>query len=167
MKDVLIEYDRPGKNRTVYRERLIADRGEAKVLLMEAADTTLRVGGRTVLERAAPMIWFVFPDRWYDVARFHLADGTFTGWYTNICTPTVMEKDHWRITDLFLDLWQPLAGHPEWLDEAEFDHAAATKILSPKLASAARTARNEIEVFLRGGAWPPDICRDQEFAGVR
>ena len=167
MTDVLIEYDRPGKSRTVYRERLIADRGEVKVLLLGTAAATLRVGGRAVLERTAPIVWFVFPDRWYDVARFHLADGTFTGWYTNICTPAVVGKDRWRLTDLFLDLWQPLAGDPEWLDEAEFDHAASTRILSPELASAARTARNEIEVALRRGAWPPDICRDQDFAGVR
>ncbi|MBI4502774.1 MAG: DUF402 domain-containing protein [Gemmatimonadetes bacterium] len=133
-----------------------------KVLLLEPAGTTLRVRDQTVLEPTAPIVWFVFPDRWYDVARFHLADGTFTGWYTDICTPAVMGKDHWRITDLFLDLWQPVEGDPEWLDEVEFDQAVTSGILSPHLASAAREARNELESLLRRRAWPPDICRNTD-----
>ena len=34
------------------------------------------------------MVWTTYRgDVWHDVGRFHLADGTFTGYYANILTP--------------------------------------------------------------------------------
>jgi uncharacterized protein DUF402 len=60
---------------------------------MEGANAPVHVRGASVLELGAPILWFVFPDKWYDVARFHLADRTFTGWYTNLCTPVVIGEN--------------------------------------------------------------------------
>lgn len=52
------------------------DRVGVSVLLLDAhAGDGYSVNGELVLERGAPMIWFVFPERWASVARFHLATG--------------------------------------------------------------------------------------------
>jgi predicted RNA-binding protein associated with RNAse of E/G family len=164
--DVVIEYHRPGKSRLAYRERLILDRADVKILLMEAADTALRVEGETVLERGAPIVWFVFPGQGYDVARFHLADRMFTGWYTNLCTPVVFGERQWSMTDLFLDLWLPPTGQPQWLDEDEFEAAAAKGVLTESLVFAARTERTRIDSLLARRAWPPRICKETDLKSL-
>jgi predicted RNA-binding protein associated with RNAse of E/G family len=146
---------------------LILDQPEVKVLLLEAADAALEIGGAPVLERGAPIIWFVFPARWSDVGRFHLLNGTFTGWYTNLCTPAEMENGIWSLTDLMLDLWIPAHGGPEWLDQDEFDHATRTQALDPELVRSTLAERSRIEGLLSRHEWPPAICREWDLPRVR
>jgi predicted RNA-binding protein associated with RNAse of E/G family len=66
------------------------------------------------------------------------------------------------LTDLFLDLWIPTSGPAEWLDEDEFEAAAAAGTLAENLALAARAERARIESLLARDAWPPDICRETD-----
>jgi predicted RNA-binding protein associated with RNAse of E/G family len=166
MRDVRVDYHRPGKPSRTYYERLLVSRPEAEILLMDGAEAEVRVKNRIVLERGAPVVWFVFPGRWCDVARFHLADRSFTGWYTNLCVPVVTTGDHWMITDLFLDLWIPAQGEPEWLDEEEFETAVASGILTSRLAAAARAERHRLEGLLGANAWPPPVCKQTDLKGL-
>jgi predicted RNA-binding protein associated with RNAse of E/G family len=166
-KEVVVEYHRPGKNSIRYRERLVADRPEVKILLLESADAFANVGDRTVLEQGAPIVWFVFPGHWSDVGRFHLADGSFTGWYTNLCTPAVIDDHVWSITDLFLDLWLPARGEPAWLDQDEFDRAVEAGLLEHELVRGALAERARIASLLGRRSWPPQICRQWNLESAR
>ena len=166
-KEIEIQYHRLGKSRLAYRERLILDRSDVKVLFTEAADASVDIGGFPALERGAPIVWFVFPDQWSDVGRFHLFNGTFTGWYTNLCTPPVINSAVWSLTDLFLDLWIPAKGDPLWLDQEEFDHAAKTQLLDQTWTSLALAERSRITNLLAHQKWPPTICRDWDLQRVR
>ncbi|MSR06181.1 MAG: DUF402 domain-containing protein [Gemmatimonadetes bacterium] len=125
------------------------------------------VNGTAVLERGAPMVWFVFPDQWASVARFHLADGTFTGFYTNLCTPVERDGKRWSSTDLFLDLWIPAKGKPRWLDEDELAEAIAGKVLDKWTAERIKRERERLEVLLEAGAWPPVVCHQTDLAFIR
>jgi hypothetical protein len=61
-----LEYRRPGKATIVYREWLVFERPDVKVLLLDAYDgPTVRAGDAVVQDTGAPIIWFVFPDRWF------------------------------------------------------------------------------------------------------
>lgn len=156
-----LEYRRPGRPTTVYHEWLVLDRPDAKVLLLEPYDgRTVRISDAVIQETRASIVWFVFPDSWHDIGRFHLADDSFTGWYTNFCLPHAFHGDRWIGTDLFLDLWQPVDGAPQWLDEDELSGAAARGLLDGPTLKRLRNEQALIERALRDGAWPPPVTRD-------
>lgn len=108
-----------------------------------------------VLEPGAPTTWFVIPDAWYELGRFHLRDGTFTGWYTNFCTP-VRFGPLWEATDLFLDHWLSAAGWEEWLDEDELDAAIERGLVTPALVERLQGERDQVARRLAAGLWPPE-----------
>ena len=158
-------YRRPGKPTTVYDQWLVLDRPDLKVMLLDAYQgDPLTVGGARVLERGAPIVWFVFPETWHDVGRFHLADGSFTGWYTNLTTPIEMTGDEWSAGDLFLDLWTPVNGSSVWLDQDEFEAAFRAKRLDAATRRRALNERAIIDLQVAGGTWPPPVTRDIDLA---
>lgn len=162
------QYRRPGQDVMIYDELLVLDRPDVKVLLQERySGETLRAGDQVIQEAGAPMLWYVFPAKWHDIGRFHLADGTFTGWYTNLTTPVEMEGDTWSASDLFLDLWQPADGDPVWLDEDEFEHAVKRKVIDTATKKRVLNERVIIEFQLKRGEWPPPIARDIGLAQAR
>jgi len=168
-RPIELEYRRPGKPSTVYREWLVLDRPDAKVLLLDPYEgRPVEVGGGVIQDPGAPIVWFVFPECWYDIGRFHRADGTFTGWYTNLCRPHDFTGDRWTGYDLFLDLWQPASGEaPSWLDEDELADAVRERLIDAPTRKRILNERRLIEFQLRGDAWPPPIARDIDLAQVR
>jgi len=167
-RSISYEYRRPGKPTTRFQEWLVLDRPDVKVLLLDEYEgAEVLVDGSAILETGAPIVWCVFPERWYDIGQFHLADGTLTGWYTNLCRPVRIEGDRWVGNDLFLDLWQPAEGEPRWLDEDELAEAVRTRTIDGATHQRIRNERAIIELQLREAAWPPPIARDIDLAQAR
>jgi predicted RNA-binding protein associated with RNAse of E/G family len=164
-----LEYRRPGKPSTLYREWLVLDRPDAKVLLLDPYEgRPVEVSGTMIQDPGAPIVWFVFPGCWYDIGRFHRADGTFTGWYTNLCRPPDIAGDRWTGHDLFLDLWQPASdAPPSWLDEDELAAAVRERLIDAPTRKRILNERRLIEFQLREHAWPPPIARDIDLAQAR
>jgi predicted RNA-binding protein associated with RNAse of E/G family len=153
-----------------YPQVLVDDGAEASVLLQEHyAGRPLEQEGTVILEPGAPVLWFVFSGCWADVGRFHKADGTFTGWYTNLCTPAERHDNAWRSTDLFLDLWIPADGG-SWthgseagislLDEAELDEAVRKGWVEVPVAARARAEAAHLQGAAATGRWPPPVVRE-------
>ena len=91
-----------------HRLRIVFERPDVKVLLLDAYEgPTVSVEETIIQDTGAPIIWFVFPERWHDIGRFHTRDEAFTGWYTNFCRPPEFHGTRWVARDLFLDCWQP------------------------------------------------------------
>jgi predicted RNA-binding protein associated with RNAse of E/G family len=126
-----------------------------------------RAAGRLILSAGAPIVWFVFPDLWRDVGRFHLADGRFTGWYTNLRAPVRFAGDDWYCTDLFLDHWLPVDGPAAWLDEDELDAALATGLLDDATRRRIVAERATVDTLVASGSWPPAITREIDLADAR
>ena len=161
-------YHRPGKQSAVYDQWLVLDRPDMKVLLQDDCGGPAITAGETVIHQpGAPMIWFVFPEKWYDIGRFHLADGTFTGWYTNLTKPVEINGDRWSATDLFLDLWTPATGGTVWLDEQDLERATRDKTLDRATRQRIDNERALIELQVKLGTWPPQITRDIDLAQAR
>lgn len=162
-----IEYRRPPDHSVTYVQELIYDGPEVKVSFQEAAPISrpLTVEGRTILQPGAPVVWFTFPGRWHDIGRFHLVDGTFTGFYANILTPVrlhspatpIHDPAHWRTTDLFLDVWIGADGTLALLDEDEWEAARRSGDLTDAEASRARTEADALLAAARRDLWPPPI----------
>ena len=158
---VRIHYHRPDRGTTVFEEELVLDRPDVKVTLLDTYDgKEAFAGGRLILPAGAPVVWFVYPALCRDVGRFHLADGTFTGWYTNLRAPIRMDGNEWYCTDLFLDHWLPADGSPGmWLDEEELDAARAAGLVGAADVDLVRHERAAIEAQLHT-AWPPPLARE-------
>lgn len=158
MSDIRIRYHRPPDRTEVFIQRLIHRGPDVVVTFLDR--TPLRrpaeVGGRVILEDGSPVVWFTFPGAWHDVGRFHLADGTFTGFYANILTPArPLDADAWETTDLFLDVWLAPGRAPALLDEDEFAEAVAHGWLDGPTATAARAEADRILALAARNAWPP------------
>ena len=167
-EQVHFEYHRPGIGVTVYDEWLVLDRPDVKVLLQENySGPDVDVQNSRVLDSGAPIVWFVIPDAWYDIGRFHLSDGTFTGWYTNLCKPVQIDGDTWIGNDLFLDLWQFTDGNPVWLDEDEFENAVKVGLVDKALKKQVLNQRILIDLQASQDAWPPPIAKDIDLAQAR
>lgn len=165
---IRLEYRRAGRPVTVYEELLVLDRPDTKVLLLEShAGADLRVKDQVILGAGAPIVWYMFPEKWHNIGRFHLADGTFTGWYTNFIKPVEIQGDNWSATDLFLDLWQPAKGDPVWLDEDEFNAAHKAGKLDNSTRQRVLNERALIELQVKMGGWPPPITRDIDLQQAR
>ena len=167
-RKIRYHYSRPGRSVTIHDQWLVVDRPDHKVLLLEEhAGKPFRVDGRVVQDRGAPIIWYVFPGMWYDVGRFHLADGTFTGWYTNFTTPPDIRAEEWFCTDMFLDLWTPRNGASQWLDEDELADAIAQGVVDSTRVARVSEERDRIQGELQKNAWPPSVARTIDLAHVR
>lgn len=160
---VHIHYRRPPDGLTVFTQRVVHQESEAIVTLARGVELArpLEVGGRPILEPGADAVWFTFPGAWHDIGRFHLRDGTFTGWYANLLTPPVLEPEGiWRTTDLFLDVWIPVEGEPILLDREELDQAASRGWVSPDHVEGARVEASRILEAVASGGFPPAVARE-------
>lgn len=157
-----IHYHRLPDRLQLFRQTLIEEASEYLITYLERAalPRPVRVGERTVLEPDAPVIWFTYPGRWYDIGSFHLADGTFTGIYTNLITPVQIRGTEWSTTDLCLDIWTGVDGAVELLDLDEFDEAVGEGWLEEPLAGRARTEADGLLHLARQGEWPPSHVQE-------
>lgn len=158
---VRIHYHRPDRGTTIFIERLVRDEPDVKVtLLSDYQGADAYAGDRLILSAGAPVLWFVFPGLCRDVGRFHLADGTFTGWYTNLRAPMRMDGSEWYCTDLFLDHWLPADDNPgTWLDEDELAAAIEKDLLTNDWLACVQRERAEVDALLQAGTWPPPLTR--------
>jgi predicted RNA-binding protein associated with RNAse of E/G family len=166
---VRIHYHRPDRGTTVFDEHLVLERPEVKVtLLQQYAGRDAYAGDDLILSAGAPVVWFVYPGLCRDVGRFHLADGTFTGWYTNLRDPIRMDGPDWYCTDLFLDHWLPVGGPPgTWLDEAELDAGVRGGHVTPEQLAIVRAERAAVDAGVAAGHWPPPIASAIDLARAR
>ncbi len=169
MPDVEIHYRRLPDRLDVFVQRLVVDRADCKITLHDPAtlDTALRVDDQVIYEPGAAIVWFVFPGSWYDIGRFHLRDGTFTGYYANLITPVEIQGRIWTMHDLCLDLWVRPDGSFRILDQDEFDEAVDRLWIDPATASRARQTLDRLAAAVREGHWPPAIVAAHDLERVR
>ncbi|UCC72258.1 MAG: DUF402 domain-containing protein [Gemmatimonadota bacterium] len=169
MPQVEIHYRRPPDRLDIFVQDLVVDRPDHKVTLHDPSTvgTTLQVGDKVIYEPGAAIVWFVFPDAWHDLGRFHLKDGTFTGYYVNLITPVRLEGRIWKMYDLCLDLWIDRDGRFQVLDQDEFDEAVDRLWIDTATAERARRELDSLIEEVRSGEWPPEVVREYDLARVR
>ena len=111
--------------------------------------------GKKVLADNFAVVWFVFTNLWYSVAKVYNLDNEWTGYYCDIMKPVKRSVDAFgkldcfEITDLFLDLWINPDGTYQIQDEDEFEEAVREGIIDAELKKKAwnvmKTLIDEVE----------------------
>lgn len=159
---VRIHYRRPPDREQIFDQIVVLERDDVIVTLSETMefDPPMRIESDIVLETGSSVVWFTYPGAWHDVGRFHLADGTFTGFYANVLTPPEIDGRVWHTTDLYLDVWVSADGTARLLDEDEFEEAVARGQLDEDTARRAREEADRLLAEARDGSWPPVVVRE-------
>jgi predicted RNA-binding protein associated with RNAse of E/G family len=142
MTRVEIHYQRPPDRLDVFVQDLVVDRADCKVTLHDPAtlEAVFTVGEVVIYEPGAAIVWFVFPGAWHDIGRFHLEDGTFTGYYVNLITPVQINGPTWTVDR-------------RWID--------------PATAERARSELSQLVARVSAGEWPPAVVREYDLPRVR
>jgi predicted RNA-binding protein associated with RNAse of E/G family len=115
--------------------------------------------GRVVLAHGSSIVWFLFKDRSYDVGRFYLPDGSWTGFYIDVTEPVRWagaDADSLEpVVDLFLDVWITTDGEYDLLDEDELKEASTAGWVTDEQSVHAFRVRDQILAELDAGAFPP------------
>jgi len=159
--EVEIVYLRPPDDVEVYHQELLFDGRDTKITLQvrpaEAGETEFAEGVRLV--PGSILLWYSSPAQHCEVGAFHDPAGTLLGYYGNIIEPSQLDGSTWRIKDMFLDVWKPVAGQPQVLDTAEFEHAVQMGWLTAEEASRARSESSAIVQQILRRRWPPRPVR--------
>jgi predicted RNA-binding protein associated with RNAse of E/G family len=103
-----------------------------------SVDTPRTVSGQIIADTGYLAIWFVYRNRWYDVAKFYDGAGRWIGYYCDIIKPVknllINPSRTVTFTDLFLDLWITKNGQEFILDQAELERALEKHTISRNLA---------------------------------
>ncbi|MGI9626622.1 MAG: DUF402 domain-containing protein [Longimicrobiales bacterium] len=167
---VEIHYRRPHSGVTTYRQLVLESTGRCVVTFQEEAPIPkpVVVDRVTILAPGSPVIWFTIPGAWHDIGIFHLADGSPTGIYANVLSPVRFEgQTSWRTTDLYLDVWVPLSGEPQILDEAELAEAVAEGHVSKEDAFKAKNEAGALMMRYQAGLWPPTYVAEWDLDRAR
>ena len=170
MSDQLtIHYFRPPARRDTYQQQILYRDADVIVSLNTAAVTKeAHIDGVLALEPGSPIIWFTFRDEKFDVGRFHLRDGTFTGLYSDIIEPVRFRNElEVDITDLYVDVWIAADGSPSVQDVDELEHATSNGWITPAAASDALAEAHRLVRLYEDNAWPPRIVNEWPLSRVR
>ncbi|HUP51205.1 MAG TPA: DUF402 domain-containing protein [Longimicrobiales bacterium] len=160
---VRIHYRRLPDHEEIFDQRVVLERPDVIVTVTGPLDLSgpLCAGEEVLLEPGARAVWLTFPGAWHDIGRFHLRDGTFTGFYANVLTPVDIaapiggEPHVWHTTDLFLDVWLAPGASARILDEDELTEALARGHIDPETAERARAEAERLLALAAAGEWPP------------
>lgn len=160
---ITLAYHRPPDRTERFVQKLVYESDDVLVTFLAHTPMkrTMFVNGELALEAGSPAVWFTFPGLMHDIARFHDANGRFTGIYANIMEPVELQSRlNWRATDLFLDLWLSPDGRLTLLDEDELEGAIAANAIDRPSAERARAEARRLIELHRAGSWPPAVVND-------
>jgi predicted RNA-binding protein associated with RNAse of E/G family len=165
---ILVSYRRLPDDIRRFEQELLDDGADCKISLQIVSrnSESISLGGAAVVETGGSILWFVFPGKQYEIAAAHDPDGHLLGFYTNLIRPPEVQSGTWRITDLFLDIWQPAEGEATLLDAEELADGLARGWLEGREAEQAREQAAEILEACRKGLWPPEVVRRWPLAAV-
>jgi len=126
------------------------------LLILPEGSDPLNVG-EVQLEPGGAILWYLFPDRSYEVGGVYDPHGRLLGWYTNLLRLPEISEGRWELTDLFLDVWQPPDGPARLLDEDDLVAALEAGAISREEARQVEAEAAAVLRSARAGRWPPTI----------
>ncbi|MEQ1643634.1 MAG: DUF402 domain-containing protein [Pyrinomonadaceae bacterium] len=95
-----------------------------------------------------------WPDRWYNIFRFHQPDGSLRNYYCNIAMPFTLEGDTLEFVDLDIDVVVWPDGRHEILDRDDFEENAIRFGYPTDIIAAAELGLVEVIQLIESGRLP-------------
>ncbi len=109
------------------------------------------------IEKGTLSYEYFWPDRWYNVFRFHEPDGQLRNWYCNVGMPPILEEGALSYVDLDVDILMWPTGVPIILDEDEFRINAARYAYSADVLLEVENAKQELLEIIANCEFPFDV----------
>jgi protein associated with RNAse G/E len=171
---VVIHYNRPGKQSVRFREGFVDDNG-ARLRTRSIVPAAYRMGwskrwqeqgllrkGQVIHETRK----YHFYSEYFGVMELRSQEGRLLGYYCDILTPLKkIERPsgagwlEYSLLDLFLDLWVYPNGKTRALDWDEFNSAVEAGLLQADLAQTAAATLQRLEAEAARGAFPQDYIQ--------
>ena len=100
---------------------------------------------------------FFWPDRWYNVFRFHEPDGSLRNFYYNISMPYSLDSDQLDYVDLDIDVIVWPDGTFRILDLEEFEQNKVAYDYPADIIANAEHTLDELMSAIRDGSQPTDF----------
>lgn len=162
IRNITVEYIRPGKETSYYEEHLLAENDEYiktfKRLPDEIADNLthgLRKNRFIAQDEYCSCITKIyFFHEYFDLLLFQDEQERVIGYYSDIGTPLTKTPNGFQMTDWFLDIWLSPDGTLFELDEDEFEEALSRGLLSDADAKIARETFDRLIREVKAGVYP-------------
>jgi predicted RNA-binding protein associated with RNAse of E/G family len=159
----IIHYFRPPDRELDIQAELLYQDDEVIVTshILKGASAPLVVAGQTVIDNGYRAVFAEYRKHWHDVAKVYKPDGdteVFTGYYTDINTPSEERPDGYWTKDLYLDLWiPPDRSSVTVLDEDEFREAVRNGWITFEEARRAQAELDRLLKLFNRGRFPPKL----------
>ncbi|MBD3285375.1 DUF402 domain-containing protein [candidate division WOR-3 bacterium] len=160
IKPFKIYYFRPPSNELTFDAELLYEDSEVIVTshILQGASGPVVIEGKKVVDNGYRAVFAEYRNLWHDVARVFTPDGTFTGYYADINTPSEEREDGYWTKDLFLDLWiPPDRSKITVLDEDEFAEAVRNEWITADEIRGAEVELARLLAQFEKGQFPPDF----------
>ncbi len=97
---------------------------------------------------------YFWPDRWYNIFKFHEPDGRLKYFYCNIAMPPTFPEGKIEYVDLDIDMIVQPDGSREVLDEDDFAISAKRYHYSDELIARVKTVLGELSELLDKKEFP-------------
>ena len=162
LRQVTIEYIRPGKDVTQYIEDLLFEDEQClKTFKLFPSQIAKRLtqslqnnGFIFKRQRVACITKVYFFHEHFNVLQFQNKQRQTLGYYSDIGTPLIKTESGYRMTDWFLDIWLSPNGKLFELDMNEFEEALSKDLLSSEEAQIARDTFARLIDEVRRGIYP-------------
>jgi uncharacterized protein len=99
---------------------------------------------------------FYWPDRWYNVFRFHEPEGTLRGYYCNFATPAVLKDGILDYVDLDIDILADARLNYEILDLDEFAERTIKYGYTDEILARSKQSLDELISLIENRRFPFD-----------
>lgn len=111
-------------------------------------DSIWKINGVITRDKGYKWVTKLEESKNYTVEKILDKDGNFVGFYCDITSPVKLKENGYEFYDWYLDVFQPVDGKPEILDEDEFDQAVKAGYLTEAEILIARKALNQLLAML-------------------
>jgi len=145
------KYD--GRVRKTWTGGVISESDE-QIVLVARFGTTVKHNDLGIIEAGTVSFEHFWLDRWYNIFRFHKADGKMLAYYVNIAMPAELEGDVLSYVDLDIDVIQWADGRVEVLDRDDFEKNQVKYSYPVDVIESAERSLLEVLALIENGQLP-------------
>ncbi len=132
----------------------LIERNDPLLMFVGTFDREVEHGDLGIIRKGTISYEYYWLDRWYNIFRFHEADGTFRNYYCNINMPPTFVGDELNYIDLDIDIVVWPDRSYQVLDRDEFEQSSARFNYSGQILEMVEATLAELIAIVERGDLP-------------